>query len=103
MPQGKNETDAQFRKRMSRMSLMRTPLQRRGGPAPGKGGGYRPGSGRKPDEDRCPCGENKLSRAEARAFDCCKAKGLMPRGPAIFKSKKKAVKKAAKKKGAKGK
>lgn len=39
--------------------------------APGKAGG-RPRS----SAPRCPCGKSTLKRAQARAFDCCKAAGI---------------------------
>lgn len=40
-----------------------------------KGAGGRPLSKKK----RCPCGANTFTRAKARAFDCCKKAGVVPR------------------------
>ena len=42
--------------------------------ASNKGGG-RP-AGAVSDKPRCPCGAHTLRRAQARAYDCCKAAGL---------------------------
>lgn len=49
-------------------------------PKPKTWGGKRRGSGRKvgsveSSKPRCPCGDNTLKRAKARAFDCCKRAG----------------------------
>lgn len=43
--------------------------------APGGRNGGRPRS-----DDRCYCGENSRTRAEARRFDCCKRAGRYPTG-----------------------
>jgi hypothetical protein len=37
--------------------------------------------GRPPEPVRCQCGKNSLHRAKLRAWDCCKAAGLMARVP----------------------
>ena len=38
-----------------------------------------PGSGKPRAKQRCFCGANALTRAFARAFDCCKRAGMYPR------------------------
>lgn len=50
-----------------------------------RGGNPKPlpyAGGRKRKPDRCPCGENTLTRAQARGFACCKLAGVCPT-PAI--------------------
>jgi hypothetical protein len=59
------ETDAHFAGRL--LQAQRKPESKKGGR----------NGGRPKEHPRCPCGENKLTRAKARNFGCCKKAGKL--------------------------
>lgn len=61
---------AKWRRRVATVRRAASAARKTRGAGPG-----RP-AGSKSDKPRCPCGAHTLRRAQARAYDCCKAAGL---------------------------
>lgn len=58
-------------------ALIAAPKKRRSGnPRPVN---RTPPPAKRSNKPRCPCGAHTMHRAQARAFDCCKRAGVIPR------------------------